>query len=174
MLVEAHRVHAVDDNLAGELGGERCDQRAVTLPWHRHDHDVGLARGRGVLQSPDARPRAEASGRGGRTIRAAGSDENGVARHREPPREPAALGTRPAEDADDKIGHVRLRRVNTRCALPRVLVPTRPRLPRLALAGPAARICCCRSAMHPILPLPACRSRTPPPRCTVLRLQAGG
>ena len=90
----------------------------MPVPRHRHDHDVGLARGGGIRHPPDVGPRVEVSGRSERAVRAAGADEHGMARHREPPREPAPLVAGAAENADDKIGHAGACRVLVRRVLP--------------------------------------------------------
>jgi hypothetical protein len=49
LLVEAERVDAVDDELAGQLTGQLLQQRAVAVPGDRHDHDVTGPGGRGVV-----------------------------------------------------------------------------------------------------------------------------
>ena len=52
LLVEAERVDAVDDDLAGELGGQRPEQVGMALVGHGDDHQVGLGRRR-VVRAAD-------------------------------------------------------------------------------------------------------------------------
>ena len=116
--------------------------------------DVGLARGRGIRHPPDIGPRVEVSDRGDRTIRAAGADEDGVARQREPPGEPTPLVAGAAEDADDKVRHVGLAG-----SLPPAWSVAGAEV-RLAVAGPAVRIVLplCH-APDPVIDRPGARTR---------------
>ena len=102
LLVEAQRVHAVDDDLARELRGEGGEQLAVPVPRHRHDHDVaGLGRAR-VVGAGDAAPGGGGQlGRGvAGALGAAAADHHGEAGGGEPPGQPAALGSRAPEYGD--------------------------------------------------------------------------
>ena len=54
LLVEAERVDAVDDELAGEFLAQRLQGLAVAVPRHGDDHDVAAARALGVVGALDA------------------------------------------------------------------------------------------------------------------------
>ena len=98
LLVEAERVDAVDDDLAGEGVGERRQQLRVALPGHGDDHDVGVA-GAAAVVSP---------GHAVADVRRDGRRPGGVTRphldslsdHGQAQGQPAPLVACPAEDAD--------------------------------------------------------------------------
>ena len=104
LLVEAERVDAVDDDLAGERLAQGLEQRGVAVPRDRDDDDVGGARAVLVREAFDAEADLRRDGR--RTCGIARADDDRLARHREATGESAALLPRSAEDADPEAGHV--------------------------------------------------------------------
>ena len=64
LLVEAERVDAVDDELAGERLAQRLQGLGVALPRHGHDHDVAAAGALGVVGALDAEPELVGGGPG--------------------------------------------------------------------------------------------------------------
>ena len=56
LLVEAHRVDAVHDDLAGQLGGQRLQQLLMAVVRHRDDDDLACRGGSGVVRPRDGQP----------------------------------------------------------------------------------------------------------------------
>ena len=104
-LVEAERVHAVHDDLARQLIGQRGQQVTVALPRHRGDYHAGAAGGVGVGQALDAVP--DLSRGGGGAFGASGPDDHLVPGQRESAGQAASLVPGAAEDADDESVHGR-------------------------------------------------------------------
>ena len=105
-LVEAERVHAVDDDLAGQRGGEALEQVAVPVPRHRDDDDVARGGGALVVRAGDV-----AAGRLGQRLAvslgalgAAAADHDGQPGRGEPARQAAALRSGATEDGDSRGG----------------------------------------------------------------------
>ena len=104
-LVEAERVHAVHDDLARQLIGQRGQQVTVALPRHRGDYHAGAAGGVGVGQALDAVPDLPRGGGG--AFGASGPDDHLVPGQRESAGQAASLVPGAAEDADDESVHGR-------------------------------------------------------------------
>ncbi|MEY9488969.1 hypothetical protein RKD26_004763 [Streptomyces calvus] len=104
LLVEAERVDAVDDELAGQFRAQGLQGRAVAVPGHGDDDDVAAPGRLGVVGALDAVPEFL---RGGPcAFGRAGADDHLLAGLGEPVREALALRSGAAEHADDQPGDV--------------------------------------------------------------------
>lgn len=104
LLVEAQRVDAVHDELAGEVLAQRLQGLGVALPRHRDDDDVAAAGAFGVVGALDAEAQFPRGGLG--AVGGPGADDHLLARPGEPVGEAAALVAGAAEDADNEAGDV--------------------------------------------------------------------
>jgi hypothetical protein len=100
--LERHRNGDVDDELVGpELPGQLAEQGVHRRKRHGENRDFGLRYRRSVVGRLDAtrvrRPRRD---RAARAFGIARSDNDALARHREPLRQPAPLLPGPAQYGD--------------------------------------------------------------------------
>ncbi len=105
LLVEAERVHAVDDDLPGELVAQRRQQVAVAVPRDRDQHDVRVGGAVGVVRAPHVATGDvdDLLGRQLGSLGAAGADDHLEARLGPADREALALGSGAAQDADGEV-----------------------------------------------------------------------
>ncbi len=105
LLVEAERVDAVHHDLAGQLLAEGGEGGGVPVPGHRHDDDVALTGGGGVVRA--AHPEADRVRRGLRAGRVARTDDHLLAGLGQPQGQPPPLVAGAAEDTDHQLRDVR-------------------------------------------------------------------
>ena len=95
LLVEAERIHAINDDLACECTTEALQERTVAVPGHRHDDDV--ARSSAVLIGHAAHRTRECRSRLGRTPGVTRTQDNLAAGHGESASKASTLLARATE-----------------------------------------------------------------------------